>query len=444
LFIIGTVVGLMALPDAVLAQPHARSAPRPGIFDMMTAVDESLAANPGMQAIREEYEAERLRSRQEDVLPPPTLRAQVWQWPISSFNPLRTKGYLFEATQMIPRRDDRQSRVSLAETAAILLSAQVALRAREIINKVKHSYMDLYVARKGREVSTALVPVLSQMAEAGYAGYAAGRTAQHEALQTAITLTKLHQEIVDFNQQARTSEVRLNALMNRPPGGRIGTLDDPTEWRLLAAPETLMRLALERQPRLWAGRATVTRAEHELARVELSGRSGYVLSGGYMIVPGTAGAWIGSIGIVWPRAPWSRSTLSLQRAEYQARLAAARAEYQVEVNEVQSDVYAAWLRVKTAEQHSALFRSTLAPQTRQALEVARLSYQSDQARFSEVVESARALITVQLEYARSLVGFHRALVDLEDAVGQELPGEMFQPIASEPNFSASMSVERND
>ena len=48
------------------------------------ALDEALAKNPMLIALRKQFEAARLRPAQERFLMPPTFEAQIWQWPIST------------------------------------------------------------------------------------------------------------------------------------------------------------------------------------------------------------------------------------------------------------------------------------------------------------------------------------------------------------------------
>ena len=77
------------------------------------ALDEALAKNPTLIALRKQFEAARLRPAQERFLMPPTFEAQIWQWPISTLNPAGTNMYMFTAGQDLPGRGpSRQARDS--------------------------------------------------------------------------------------------------------------------------------------------------------------------------------------------------------------------------------------------------------------------------------------------------------------------------------------------
>ena len=68
------------------------------------AVDEALAKNPGLIALRKQFDAARHRPGQERFLMPPTFEAQIWQWPINTLNPANTNMYMLMMNQDLSGR----------------------------------------------------------------------------------------------------------------------------------------------------------------------------------------------------------------------------------------------------------------------------------------------------------------------------------------------------
>ena len=74
---------------------------------------------------------------------PPTFEAQIWQWPISTLNPADTNMYMFTAGQDIPGRGKRRLRAAVAEKEVDLAENEIAVRAREVIDRVKRKLEEL-------------------------------------------------------------------------------------------------------------------------------------------------------------------------------------------------------------------------------------------------------------------------------------------------------------
>src|SRR5437016_3210307 len=66
------------------------------------AIDEALRNNPALVVLRRELDSARQRPAQERFLPPPTLSAQIWQWPINTLDPRKTNMYMLTIEQEIP------------------------------------------------------------------------------------------------------------------------------------------------------------------------------------------------------------------------------------------------------------------------------------------------------------------------------------------------------
>jgi outer membrane protein TolC len=388
------------------------------------AVDEALERNPTLIALRSLFEATRHRPAQERYLMPPTFEAQIWQWPVTTVNPLNTNMYMFTVQQELPGRGKRALRTTVAEKDVDLASAEIAVRARDVIKDVTRAYRDLAIARRAIDIHLASVGLLRQFADASTIKYATGRTPQQDVLKAVVEMSKLHEDIVMHEEAVATATARLNTLLDRDPEAPIGPLVEPREVVTVPASAELQRLAIERQPELRVAQLSVERAHAALAVVNRDYKPDFFVGGGYMLMPREAGAWTASVGVTWPNAPWSRGRLDAKKAEATADVEAAAANARAVERQIRLAVHEAYVRANAATQRAALLRTTLLPQSEQTLEVSRVAYQTDRVDFLALIDGQRALLDAQLNYYRALSDREIALADLARAVGTDIPDSL--------------------
>ena len=398
---------------------------------LAAALDEALAKNPTLIALRRQFEAARLRPAQERSLMAPTFEAQIWQWPISSLAPTQPTMIMLTAGQDIPGRGKRRARAAVLEKDADVAESEIAVRARAVVDEVKRVYVDLFLARREIDINLASVDLLRQFADVSEAKYVTGRISQQDVLKAVVEISKLHDDLVMLDERARLAEAWLNTLLDRPPDAPIGAVGAPHERVVLPASSELQQMALERQPELRHALLQRERAEAALTAAQTEYRPDFFVGGGYFLMPRDRDSWSASVGITWPNAPWSRGRVDARVAEAAADIEAARARERVVENAIRLAVHDAYVRVQSAAQRAALLRTSIVPQSEQTLEVSRVAYQADRVDFLALIDNQRVLLDVQLAYYRAVSDLEQAIADLELAVGTELGPAMFAPAGAQ-------------
>jgi cobalt-zinc-cadmium efflux system outer membrane protein len=377
---------------------------------LRAAAEETLARNPELVALRQEYEAARAVPETERHLMPPMAEVQIWGWPVTTLNPARTDMYMFMGEQELPGRGKRAARALVAERDADMSGRQIDVRAIQIINDVKQAYIDLLVTRETFDVYASQTRLLQDMADAATSRYAAGEGPQHHTIATVVELAQLERERIAADARAQAAETRLNALLGRPASQPVETLEAP---EAAVAPEDVERRALARRPEVAVVAAAVAREEAELARLRGERRPDYVVGGGYMLQPGGAGAWTARAGLTWPNAPWARGRLNAQIDVQARRVEAAKARGNVVAAGLRQAVRDATVRLNAAEREVTLIESTVLPQIEHTFELARLGYAAGESTFSDILDARRLLLSTQLESveARGNVARARAALD---------------------------------
>lgn len=381
---------------------------------LRAAIDEATARNPELVALRQEYEAARAAPAQERFLAPPMLEAQIWGWPVTTLNPARTEMYMLMAEQELPGKGKRAARTLVAEREAEMSRQQIAVRANQILNDVRNAYIDLAFTRETFALYSRQAALLDQLAETATLRYAAGEGAQHHTVIALVEVASVQKERIAAEERAQAAEARLNTLLARPVSQPIEVLE-PIAATL--SPEEAEQRALARHPEVAMVEAAVAREQAELERLRGERRPDFVVGGGYMLMPGDAGAWTARAGITWPNAPWSRGRLTTAIDVQAKRLEAAKARRDVVASQLRQAVRKAAIRLNAAERQVRLINSTVLPQIEHAFELTRLSYAAGEGPFTEILDTRRMLFSMELEYLEAQANVARARADLETVAG---------------------------
>jgi len=251
--------------DAVQAPAaiHAHADDRSGVpLPLDAAIAEALDRNPNLATLRAQLAVDRQRRAGEGFLEPPTVNAEIWQWPLTSINPLDTNMYMFTMRQEIPGRGKRAARAAAADRAVDVGVNAIAVRERDVIAQVTRSYAELAFTRQAIVMHEAHVDLLRQTADLVTARYGAGRGGQPEALKAVAEIARLHGDLVTLNERARIAASELNALLNREPQTPIGTVTVAGTAAALPPLAELQQLAVALHPELKAPRSTLPVRKH--------------------------------------------------------------------------------------------------------------------------------------------------------------------------------------
>ena len=406
------LIGALAITAPQVGHAAQPAAPP---LTLTAAIREALAANPELVALRRDYDAATAAVPAARFLDAPMFETQIWGWPVTTVNPAMVDMYMFMAEQELPGRGKRAARELVAGREAEMSRRQIAVRANEILNQVKQTYVELLLARATIALYEQQTPVLRDIADAATLRFASGHAGQHDTVKSVVELARLQADGVEWHQRARTAEARLSTLLGREPGSALPAFAaaDSGMPDVAAAEST----AVQRHPELQMALATVAREEAELARLVGERKPDFVVGGGYMLQPGGAGAWTARGGISWPNAPWSRGKLNTEIAAQQKRLEAARAHRDATLALVRQSVREATVRLDAARQRVDLLEAAVMPHVEHDFDVARASYAAGRAEFADLLESERALLTTRMDVIAARADVQRAIADVELAVG---------------------------
>ena len=404
--IFGIVLALAVPATAVYAQAPP--------LTLRAAIDEAMVRNPALEALRLEYEAALAAPARERFLAPPMLEAQIWGWPVTTLNPARTEMYMLMAHQELPGKGKRAARALVAEREAEVSRQQIAVRANQILSEIRNAFIDLAFTRETFVLYARQARVLDDITETATLRYAAGEGAQHHTVVALVEVANLEKERIAVEERAQSAEARLNTLLGRPVSQPVETLV-PLDATVSA--EEAEERALARHPDMVMVDAEIAREEAELDRLRGERRPDFVVGGGYMLMPGEAGAWTARAGITWPNAPWSRGRLTAGIDLQTKRVDAAKARREVIASQIRHAIRQAVVRLNAAERQVRLVESTVLPQVEHGFELTRVAYATGEGPFTEILDTHRMLLSIELEFLDARANVARARADLETAAG---------------------------
>jgi outer membrane protein, heavy metal efflux system len=421
LVLTGWVTSAWAQGEATPPIDHERLAAAGAPLTLNAALDEALQHNPTLLALRAQLATERQKRAGEGFLTPPTLEAEIWQWPVTSVSPLDTNMYMFTMRQEIPGRGKRAAQRAAADLVVDVAANDIAVRARDVIAQVTRAYAELAISREATAVHRAHVDLLRQTAELTTTRYGAGRGNQQDALKAVAEISRLHGDLITLEERARVAAAELNALLDRDPGTPVGAVALPSSAPSLPALDGLQAQAIAQHPELKGAQLEIARAEAGVAIATSNYRPDFMVMGGYQLMPRMSGAWTASVGVTWPGAPWSRGALDANRAQALAAVDVARAKQVEAVNGIRLAVQQAYIHASAAAERARLYETTVIPQLEQVLEASRLAYAAERGDATSIVESQRMVLDAQLAYYQALSDADVARADLERAIGASLP-----------------------
>jgi cobalt-zinc-cadmium efflux system outer membrane protein len=350
--------------------------------------------------------------------------------------------YMFMLEQEIPGRGKRERRAAAARAEVAVASAEVDARQLEIAGEVRRQYAALALARRDRLSAFTTGRALEELVEAAQATYGAGGGSQAAVLEAMLEVARIEERMAMLAGEERGTAVRLNALMNRDPGTPIGPLDSAAAASGDPGVEILARAAADRHPEVRAARAAIEQAGRTLDAARQERAPDWMVQGGYMLMPGEAGAWTARVGLTWPSAPWARARVTAAISESDKRRLAAEAALAAAETRVQQAVHEAAAKVDAATRRLAVVRTALVPQAQHLAEAAQVAFENAQGSLSEALDARLVLLAAELDEARLHAELELARADLDAASGDAwlapwLPSPTSPPVPDGPGAVGS-------
>jgi outer membrane protein, heavy metal efflux system len=432
MLVICAVVGLFLIVETAIAQPDSRKLSTPSIEPTRSAsavlvlgnlIEEALAQNPEIIAMRRNFDMMRARVPQAKALPEPML----------------SYGYNGNAIPLPPfdiQKGDPASARTVSVTQEIPYPGKLAIKGKmanvaaesewwnyeqvqwNVIAEVKDAYYDLYYLHKALEVVTKNKDLLEKFTKIAEASYAVGKGIQQDVLKAQVEVSRLIDQLTVLEQRKQTAEARLNSLLFREPETPVGKPLAPIPQDFTMGLLELNQLALTNYPSLKAQRRRIDREQYGIELAKKDFYPDFTVGVTYFNRPGMPEMYGVNVGMKLP-VYWGQ--------KQRPAVTEATASAAVEKQRLDNITTVLFFRIKdrllaatTAQRLVKLYGTTIIPQSSLSLESAIAGYEVGKVDFLTLLDNLVTLLNYELNYYEQLTNVEKAIAALEPLVGLKL------------------------
>jgi outer membrane protein, heavy metal efflux system len=410
---VGPYVFLVTL---LMAAPLAAQSPERLL--LADVVAEALRSHPEIAAAEHRYDAARQRPAQERSLPDPMISAGY----NASGNPLPGAGLGAEPTanigvmvsQEIPYAGKRDLRASIASREADAEFQQIEAARLNITARVKQAYYRLAYTYAVGDVLTRNRDLLDTLLKVSENRYSVGQAAQQDVIKAQTQLSILEVQLERVRQERATREGELNALLARPTTTPVGRTADLLLTPFDASLDSLVALATEHAPMLRRDQIMIDRSQLAVEAARKDYKPDFAVSGGYYYMGAMPSMYEFRFDV---KVPLQREKRAAAVAEQLSTVAQTRSAYDSSRLGLQGRIQQDYQMAATSARLARLYRDTVLPQARLALESSMASYQTGAVDFLSVLTNFGTVLEYEMTYFDELTSYHTAVSRLEEMTG---------------------------
>ena len=270
---------------AMLLPQHRHSDASGPTFTLDEVEQMALAGNPEIRVAARRLAVVEANLPSAGALDDPSFMYRGWQVPLRQPWNYNAAQNMFMISQTIPGRGKRGLRTSVAEASVTEAKAALEATRLDVRVRVRKAFYDLLRAEDELRVHDEHVDIARQAVEAAKIKYVVGKVPQHDILKAQVSLTRLAEHLIRFEQDADIARARLNTLLGRDPSAPINVRGEHEVSGALPALETLERLALQSRPDLLEVQASAEKSRREQALAQKTYTPDFTVSAGYMLMP---------------------------------------------------------------------------------------------------------------------------------------------------------------
>jgi len=378
----------------------------------------ALIGNPEIRVAAERLALTEAHVPSAGALDDPSFMYRGWQVPLSQPWNYNAAQNMFMVSQTLPGRGKRGLRNNVAQSDVAEAKAALDATRLNVRIGVRKAFYDLLRAEDGLRVHDQHIDIARQAVEAAKIKYVVGKVPQQDILKAEVSLTRLAEHLVRFEQDAELARARLNTLLGRNPRETINVSGHYGVLARLPSLEALEAAALQARPDLLQAQAAEDKSRQEQALAQKTYTPDFTLSAGYMLNP--SGSEFrnnymveGSINLPW----LNHRKHDAEIAESKAMVAEREAEVSAMRNAAFGQIQEVLVQAQAAQRLATIYHQSLRPQAEATLHSTVLAYENDRTEFLDLLDSQMTVIDLDLAYFQALADFEARLADLEFAVG---------------------------
>ena len=376
------------------------------------AIETALRENPGLNAIREKIKVARARIDGIALLGNPKLETE--------FVGGAHAEQKLELTKAFELGGQRGHRIRIAKTHLEKVETELAKASQSVTKSVKIAFYELLLVQEKLKLAKEVVQHNKQMRDIAQIRFETGDISVTQANLANIHLQSARSEAVTLEGKSQLAQLALNGLMGAPlETARVAV----GELREKASPDTLQKLTLDTL------KTQALAHRNDLKSLQLNAQ----LTENELRLAKAANIPDLSVGAIAERSVNERALgvkFSIPLPLFnrnRAEINATKAQQQVDTAEINNsekqivrEVMAAFLSLSTAQKMLTFYEGDSLKLLNENLKLTRTAYVLWEAEILEVILMQNEFIKTQFAYLDALAVYHKALAELEAAVGTSL------------------------
>ena len=399
--------------------------------DLSSLVKTALANNPGLKSSVADWKMNTAVIAQVSSYDDPMLMLDIdeatTKYPLD-FQKIEKTKQVVGISQQIPYFGKLDLKGQAAAKQAESMQWMIDITKLELIRGVKDTYYQIYYTDKSLEIVNKNIRVLDDIITIAGIKYSVGQGMQQDIILAQVDRSKLLETKVILEQQRKSQEAALNALLYRRADTPVGRIPDFDVKPLAMTADDVRNYCWENNPKIKQLKADIAKAEVQLklAHKEYYPDFNVFFDWGirYALPPGTAshtGSTVDVEGLnVYTAGVNINIPIQLKRRaaaveEAKANIMMTTEDLNNYMNGLDSAISDLLARLDKASKLVTLYKTGIIPQAQQSLESSTSNYRVNNMAFQAVLEARRTLFDYEQKYYENLAEYQK-LVALGDAV----------------------------
>jgi outer membrane protein, heavy metal efflux system len=317
----------------------------------------------------------------------------------------------------LPYPGKRDLRAAIATREADATAQQIESARLSITARVKQAYYRLAYTYAVGDVLTRNRDLLDTLLKVSENRYAVGQAAQQDVIKAQTQLSILELQLERIRQERATREGELNALLARPATAAVGQPDDMQLTAFDASLVTLVAATTAHAPMLRRDQIMVERSQLAVDAARKEYKPDFGVTGGYYYMGAMPPMYEFRFDV---KIPLQRARRAAAVAEQLSSVQEAQSTYDSTRLGLQSRIQEDYQMASTSVKLARLYRDTVLPQARLALESSMASYQTGAVDFLSVLTNFGTVLEYEMTYFDELASYYTAVSRLEEMTGTPL------------------------
>jgi outer membrane protein TolC len=400
--------------------------------DLADLLDLAYAHNPSIRKAREAWRATVERYRITTGYPDPQLMVTWFPEPIETR--LGPQDWNAQVSQMIPFPGKLSKAGELVAADARIARLNLDKTVKETGRAVKASYFELWYIRQAKAITRHNTDLLNHIRKLAETAHAEDRATLTDVIKAQSQTGQLEYDALLLEELEQVEVTRLNGLLDRDPDTAIGNLIPPVIHPLAVDLSAIYHLAQSNQEDIRMAQVGVEKGDTQVSLARFQNLPDFKVGLFY--------AGIGDPDMPVPPEDAGRDAIGLQAGisiplwvgknnsrvgKAMAEKARARADRQLRINTVKTNIGTLYFKVRNAQRVVQLYESDLVPQAARSMEIAEVWYREGESSFTDFIETQSVWYNFQLALARAKADYGISLAGLERLAGTHLTGDVQPP-----------------